>query len=76
MNQLPATLEAISPDHLANVTGAGIGSQIGGLFGAKGAQWGGIADSILGMFNGGAASGGASAAASGGASASASADAG
>ena len=47
------TLETLSVDQLAPVTGGGIGSTIGGLFGAKGQQWGALADNILGMFQGG-----------------------
>jgi hypothetical protein len=43
---------AITGDELATVTGGGIGAQIGAMFGDKGAQWGGIADGILGMFGG------------------------
>jgi hypothetical protein len=46
------TLETLSVDQLAPVTGGGIGSMIGGLFGAKGQQWGAVADNILGMFGG------------------------
>jgi hypothetical protein len=46
------TLETLSMDQLAPVTGGGIGSMIGGLFGAKGQQWGAVADNILGMFGG------------------------
>ncbi|HET9623035.1 MAG TPA: hypothetical protein VFP84_16800 [Kofleriaceae bacterium] len=55
MNQ-PTTLDTLGPDQLAAVTGGGIGQQIGGMFGQKGAQWGGIADSIFGAI--GQASGG------------------
>jgi hypothetical protein len=56
------TLETLSVDQLAPVTGGGIGSMIGGLFGAKGQQWGALADNILGMFGGlgGLAGGGSS----------------
>ena len=43
---------SITGDELATVTGGGIGAQIGAMFGDKGAQWGGIADSLLGMFGG------------------------
>jgi hypothetical protein len=46
------TLETLSVDELAPVTGGGIGSMIGGLFGAKGQQWGALADNIFGMFGG------------------------
>lgn len=56
------TLETLSVDELAPVAGGGIGSMIGGLFGAKGQQWGALADNILGMFGGlgGLAGGGSS----------------
>jgi len=56
------TLETLSVDELAPVNGGGIGSMIGGLFGAKGQQWGAVADNILGMFGGlgGLAGGGSS----------------
>jgi hypothetical protein len=46
------TLESISLADLGHVTGGGIGTQIGSLFGEKGAKWGGIADSILGIVQG------------------------
>jgi hypothetical protein len=52
------TLETLSVDQLAPVTGGGIGSTIGGLFGAKGQQWGALADNVLGMFQGGGGFGG------------------
>jgi hypothetical protein len=52
------TLETLSVDQLAPVTGGGIGSTIGGLFGAKGQQWGALADNVLGMFGGGGGLGG------------------
>ena len=59
MINTPSTLEAVSIEQLNVVTGgAGIGSQIGSLFGAEGAKWGGVADSILGMFGVGGAGGG------------------
>src|SRR5262245_2855743 len=61
MTQQPSSLDVVPAEQLAHVTGGGIGSMIGGLFGAKGAQWGGIADQILAMIQGG---GGASAASS------------
>ncbi len=51
------TLETLSVDQLAPVTGGGIGTTIGGLFGAKGQQWGAMADNILGMFQGGGGGG-------------------
>jgi hypothetical protein len=54
------TFEPISFDQLAPVTGGGIGSTIGGLFGAKGQQWGALADNVLGMFQGGGGSSGGS----------------
>jgi hypothetical protein len=46
------TFDTLSVDQLAPVTGGGIGSMIGGMFGAKGQQWGAFADNILGMFGG------------------------
>ncbi|HET7504060.1 MAG TPA: hypothetical protein VFK02_23730 [Kofleriaceae bacterium] len=59
MTQQPTTLEAITSDHLHTVTGGGIGSDIGNMFGAEGAKWGGIADQFLGMIgkNGGGLAG-------------------
>lgn len=51
------TFETLSVDQLAPVTGGGIGSTIGGLFGAKGQKWGALADNILGMFQGGGGGG-------------------
>lgn len=76
MMTTPSTLDTISSDDLTHVTGAGIATQIGSLFGAKGAKWGGLADSIIGMFKGGGASpAGATASSEGGASASAEASA-
>ena len=63
MNHKPdEILEDIKPAQLEQVTGAGIGSMIGQMFGAKGAQFGGMADqligSIKGMFSGGGGGGG------------------
>jgi hypothetical protein len=52
MTMTNQTFETLSVDQLAPVTGGGIGSMIGGLFGAKGQQWGALADNILGMFGG------------------------
>ena len=57
MTNTTKALEAISLEQLDVVTGAGIGSQIGGMFGAEGAKWGGIADNIMGMFGVGGAGG-------------------
>ncbi|HEU4734530.1 MAG TPA: hypothetical protein VFT22_41855 [Kofleriaceae bacterium] len=59
MTHQRALLEAIPQDHLQAVTGGGIGSQIGSMFGADGAKWGGIADQLLGMVgkNGGGLAG-------------------
>jgi hypothetical protein len=57
MTTTTQTFETLSVDQLAPVTGGGIGTQIGGLFGAKGQQWGALADNILGMFQGGGAAG-------------------
>ena len=58
MTNTPETLEAVSNEQLDVVTGgAGIGTQIGSLFGPQGAKWGGIADNIIGMFGGGAGGG-------------------
>ena len=60
MINTPSTLEAVSVEQLDIVTGgAGIGSQIGSMFGAEGAKWGGIADNIIGMIKGAAGGGGA-----------------
>ena len=58
MINTPGTLEAVSPELLDAVIGGGIGTQIGSLFGQKGAKWGGIADSIIGMFSKGGSGGG------------------
>jgi len=52
MTHLPSSLEVVPADQLVTVTGGGIGASIGALFGAKGAQWGGIADQIIAMFQG------------------------
>jgi hypothetical protein len=57
MNHKPSPIDAVSLSPLSQhdlitVTGGGIGAQIGSLFGDKGAQWGGIADSIFGLFGG------------------------
>jgi hypothetical protein len=65
MTHLPSSLEVVPADQLDRVTGGGIGSMIGGWFGAKGAKWGGFADQILAMIPTGATAG-ASAASSGG----------
>jgi hypothetical protein len=65
MTHLPSSLEVVPAEQLARVTGAGIGSMIGGWFGAKGAKWGGFADQILAMIPTGATAG-ASAASGGG----------
>jgi len=59
------TFETLSVDQLAPVTGGGIGSTIGGLFGEKGAKWGAFADNILGMFGGLGGAAGAGGAAGG-----------
>jgi hypothetical protein len=69
---MPEIHEPVPAEQLHRVTGAGIGAQIGSLFGADGAKWGGIADQFLGFLGplmGGAAGGGAAGggAASGGA---------
>jgi hypothetical protein len=66
MTNEPKALESIEPAVLADVTGAGIGTQIGSMFGEKGAKWGGIADSIIGMFGGAGGAGGAGGGAPGG----------
>jgi hypothetical protein len=58
MINTPGTLEAVSPELLDAVIGGGIGTQIGSMFGEKGAKWGGLADSIIGMFKKGGSSGG------------------
>jgi hypothetical protein len=44
-----STLEVVTPEQLDTVTGGGIGTTIGSMFGEKGAKWGGFADSIIGM---------------------------
>jgi hypothetical protein len=62
MTMTNQTFQTLSVDQLAPVTGGGIGSMIGGMFGAKGQQWGALADNIFGMFGGlggGASAGGA-----------------
>jgi len=64
MTHLPSSLDVVPTEQLARVTGGGIGASIGALFGAKGAQWGGIADQILSMIPG-VGTAGASSAASG-----------
>jgi hypothetical protein len=61
------TLETLSVDQLAPVTGGGFGTTIGGLFGAKGQKWGAMADNIFGMFKGmGGGGGGGGGGSSGG----------
>lgn len=60
------TLETLSVDQLAPVTGGGIGTTIGGLFGAKGQKWGAMADNIFGMFKGMGGGGGGSGSSGGG----------
>src|SRR3954468_12922872 len=61
------TLETLPIDQLAPVTGGGLGSKIGGMFGAKGQKWGAMADSLLGMFQGmGGGGGGGGGGSSGG----------
>jgi hypothetical protein len=57
MTHLRSSLEVVPADQLDRVTGGGIGSVIGGWFGAKGAKWGGIADQILAMIPTGATAG-------------------
>jgi len=46
------TFEAITAAQMAQITGAGLGSSIAGLFGPEGAKWGPIADQVLGMIPG------------------------
>ena len=62
-SQADERFEEIDPTHLAHATGGGIGSMIGGLFGAQGQKWGGFADGIIGqiqgMIGGGGGGGGA-----------------
>ena len=58
MTNTTQALEVVSLEQLDVVTGGGIGSQIGGMFGAEGAKWGGVADNIMGMFGIGGAGGG------------------
>jgi len=53
MTSTPSTLESLSQDQLDAVTGGGLISQIGGLFGDKGAKIGGVAESLFGLFKGG-----------------------
>ena len=53
MTNTSSSFESVSQEHLDAVTGGGIGSVIGGLFGAKGTKIGGIADNLLGLFKGG-----------------------
>jgi hypothetical protein len=53
MTSTPNTLESLSSDQLDAVTGGGLISQIGGLFGAKGAKIGGVAEGLFGLFKGG-----------------------
>ena len=48
----PITLDSINLEQLEHVTGGGIGTQIGSMFGAEGQKWGGLADNILGMIPG------------------------
>jgi hypothetical protein len=55
MTNTPSALEVVTLDQLTGVTGGGIGTQIGSLFGPKGQQWGSIADNILGGLGGGGA---------------------
>ena len=61
MIQTSRALDTLSIDHLARVTGGGLGSEIGKLFGAKGTKWGGLADTVFGMFKGSSSSGGSGA---------------
>jgi hypothetical protein len=58
MTSMPSILEVVTVEQLDTVTGGGLGSQIGGMFGEKGAKWGGIADSLFGMIKGGGGKGG------------------
>jgi hypothetical protein len=48
--QTPEVIETAQLEHV--IGGAGIGSMIGGLFGAEGAKWGGFADGIIGQIGG------------------------
>jgi hypothetical protein len=66
MTHLPSSLDVVPTDQLAHVTGGGIGSMIGGWFGAKGAKWGGFADQILAMIPTGATAGASAGSSSGG----------
>jgi hypothetical protein len=52
-NTSDASSVAVSTVQLAQVTGGGGFADIGKLFGDKGAKWGGVADSVLGMFGSG-----------------------
>lgn len=66
MTHLPSSLDVVPTEQLAHVTGGGIGSLIGGWFGAKGAKWGGFADQILAMIPTGATAGASAASSSSG----------
>lgn len=60
MNHTPSAFPSVTSDQLADVTGGGIGTQIGSMFGADGQKWGSVADNLLGMLGnlGGGGSGG------------------
>jgi hypothetical protein len=49
-NQIESDRDVIPTAQLARVTGGGIASQFGSMFGPEGAKWGGMADQIMGMF--------------------------
>lgn len=66
VSALPPSLLSVSPEQLATVTGGGIGSQIGTMFGADGAKWGNVADSIFSMVGGALPSGSGSGGGGGG----------
>jgi len=44
--------ETVDTAQLEHVTGGGLGSTIGSMFGAEGAKWGGFADNIVGQIGG------------------------
>lgn len=48
-NRSESDRDVIPTDQLARVTGGGIASQFGSMFGPEGAKWGGLADQIMGM---------------------------
>ena len=47
-------IEIVTPDQLAHTTGGGFVSQVASMFGANGAKWGGMAETLISMVRGGA----------------------